>query len=208
MSAPGITICFATNNAHKLEEVRNKVAALSVNIKSLSDIGCTEELPETQETIPGNSLQKADYVLKHYGVPCFADDTGLEVDALGGAPGVYSARYAGPQRNSADNIALLLRNLDHVENRKARFRTVITLMGFQKDPIAFEGIVNGHICADLRGTSGFGYDPVFIPEGETRTFAEMSMAEKNALSHRAIAVSKLIAYLSTSVPNPAARSIE
>lgn len=190
------TICFATNNLHKLEEVRNKVASLSITIKSLTDIGCAEELPETKDTIPGNSLQKAEYVFTHYGVPCFADDTGLEVDALHGAPGVYSARYAGPQRSSADNIALLLKNLENSHSRQARFRTVITLVGIQKTPVTFEGIVNGRIGTVPRGTSGFGYDPVFIPDGQTRTFAEMSMEEKNALSHRAIAVVKLTAFLS------------
>jgi len=190
------TICFATNNLHKLEEVRAKVASLDITINSLSDIGCAEELPETQETIPGNSLQKAEYVLSRYDVPCFADDTGLEVEALNGAPGVYSARYAGPQRSSADNISLLLKNLENTDNRSAQFRTVITLVGIQPTPLVFEGIVKGRISTTLRGTSGFGYDPVFIPDGHDRTFAEMTLAEKNQLSHRAIAVSKLVAFLS------------
>jgi XTP/dITP diphosphohydrolase len=190
-----MTICFATNNLHKLEEVRHKVAPLSIHISSLTDIGCAEELPETQDTIPGNSLQKAMYVFKHYGITCFADDTGLEVDALNGAPGVYSARYAGPQRNSGDNIKLLLTNLEHQPNRSAQFRTVITLVGLTSGPLTFEGIVRGQIGTQLRGTSGFGYDPVFIPEGHSRTFAEMSMDEKNQLSHRAIAVAKLISFL-------------
>lgn len=189
-------ICFATNNLHKLDEVRNKVAPLGITISSLADIGCTEELPETQDTIPGNSLQKAMHVYTNYGIPCFADDTGLEVDSLNGDPGVYSARYAGPQRNSADNINLLLTNLKGSNNRSAQFRTVITLAGIGTEPIAFEGIVRGEITADLRGTAGFGYDPVFIPAGHSRTFAEMTMDEKNQLSHRAIAVYKLIAFLS------------
>jgi XTP/dITP diphosphohydrolase len=190
-----MTICFASNNEHKLEEVRHKVASLSINISSLTDIGCAEELPETQDTIPGNSLQKAMYVFSNFGIPCFADDTGLEVDALHGAPGVYSARYAGPQRNSADNIGLLLTNLKQRTDRGAQFRTVITLVGLRSEPLMFEGLVRGQITHTLRGTSGFGYDPVFIPDGNERTFAEMSLNEKNQLSHRAIAVSKLIDFL-------------
>ena len=191
-----MTICFATNNLHKLEEVKHKVAPLSINISSLSDIGCAEELPETQDTIPGNSLQKAMYVFTHYGIACFADDTGLEVDALDGAPGVYSARYAGPQRSSADNIELLLNNLKGRNVRGAQFRTVITLVGLRPEPLIFEGVVRGEISATLRGNSGFGYDPVFVPNGHNRTFAEMTLDEKNRLSHRALAVSKLITFLS------------
>ena len=191
-----MTICFATNNLHKLEEVKHKVAPLSINISSLSDIGCAEELPETQDTIPGNSLQKAMYVFTHYGIACFADDTGLEVDALNGAPGVYSARYAGPQRSSADNIELLLNNLKGRNVRGAQFRTVITLVGLRPEPLIFEGVVRGEISATLRGNSGFGYDPVFVPNGHNRTFAEMTLDEKNRLSHRALAVSKLITFLS------------
>lgn len=194
------SICFATNNAHKLEEVRQKVSALNISITSLSDIGCTEELPETQDTIPGNSLQKAEYVFSHYHIACFADDTGLEVDALNGAPGVYSARYAGPQRNSRDNTALLLKNLEGTDNRGAQFRTVITLVGLEKDPVVFEGIVRGTIAKSPRGDGGFGYDPVFIPEGHTRTFAEMTMEEKNQMSHRALAVAKLVEFLSRPTP--------
>ena len=190
-----MTICFATNNLHKLEEVRQKVASLPISISSLSDIGCAEELPETQDTIPGNSLQKAEYVRTRYGIPCFADDTGLEVELLKGAPGVYSARYAGPQRNSHDNIALLLKNLANSDQRTAQFRTVVTLVGWQPEPLIFEGIVTGRIGTEMRGTSGFGYDPVFIPDGYDHTFAEMTLAEKNELSHRGIAVSKLVAFL-------------
>ena len=190
-----MTICFASNNAHKLEEVRNKVAPLGINISSLADIGCAEELPETQDNIPGNSLQKATYVLLKYNIPCFADDTGLEVDFLNGDPGVYSARYAGPQRNSTDNINLLLKNLQGSSNRAARFRTVITLVGLTKHPVVFEGIVEGEIGLSMKGSSGFGYDPVFVPKGYTRTFAEMTMNEKNELSHRAIAVSELVTFL-------------
>jgi XTP/dITP diphosphohydrolase len=191
-----MTICFATNNVHKLEEVKHKVAPLFINISSLYDIGCAEELPETQETIPGNSLQKAMYVFTHYGIACFADDTGLEVDSLNGEPGVYSARYAGSQRNSSDNIQLLLKNLEGKITRRAQFRTVITLVGVEPEPLVFEGIVRGEISTTVRGSSGFGYDPVFIPDGHNRTFAEMTLDEKNQLSHRALAVSKLIGFLS------------
>ena len=188
-------LCFASNNKHKLEEIKN-VLGRNINIVSLADIKCYEELPETRNTLEGNSLQKAEYVFQHYNTPCFADDTGLEVDALNGAPGVYSARYAGEQRSSEDNIALLLQNLKNDTNRKAQFRTVITLLGVEEKPLYFEGIIRGEIITEKRGTSGFGYDPIFIPEGQTKTFAEMSMDEKNQLSHRAIAVRKLGAYLS------------
>jgi XTP/dITP diphosphohydrolase len=188
-------LCFASNNKHKLEEIKNVVGS-NINIVSLADIKCNEELPETRNTLEGNSLQKAEYVFQHYNTPCFADDTGLEVDALNGAPGVYSARYAGEQRSSEDNIALLLQNLKNDTNRKAQFRTVITLLGVEEEPVYFEGIIRGEIITEKRGTSGFGYDPIFIPEGQTKTFAEMSMDEKNQLSHRAIAVRKLGAYLS------------
>jgi XTP/dITP diphosphohydrolase len=188
-------LCFASNNANKLAEIRLAVGS-AFEIVSLQDIGCSEELPETQNTLEGNSLQKAMYVHTHYNVPCFADDTGLEVEALAGAPGVYSARYAGEQRNNGDNMALLLKNLEPFENRKARFRTVITLVGLSPLPATFDGIVEGEIINELRGTAGFGYDPIFQPTGYDRTFAEMTTQEKNALSHRAIAVKKLAQYLS------------
>lgn len=186
-------MCFATNNAHKLEEVRAATAG-KINILSLSDIQCFEELPETRPTLEGNSLQKAEYVHHHYHVPCFADDTGLEVEALHGAPGVYSARYAGPQRNSDDNITLLLNNLRGTTNRNARFRTVISLVGLGSTQL-FEGIVAGTILESRRGGGGFGYDPVFQPAGFRQTFAEMSLDQKNTLSHRAIAVEKLVRFL-------------
>jgi len=189
-----MTLCFASNNQHKLDEIRNAVGE-SFSIVGLSELGCDEELPETQATLEGNSLQKAAYVFNRYEVPCFADDTGLEVEALQGAPGVYSARYAGDSRDSNANMALLLANLDGVSERKARFRTVITLIGVDKEPVAFEGCVYGHIATEKKGENGFGYDPVFIPEGFTKTFAEISMAEKNELSHRAIAIKKLARYL-------------
>ena len=188
-----IKLCFATNNSHKLEEVRHAIKHFQ--IVSLEEINCFEELPETRDTLEGNSLQKAEYVFDKYKVPCFADDTGLEVEALNNAPGVYSARYAGPQRNADDNISLLLKNLQGTSSRKARFRTVISLVGLQASPVLFEGIVSGSITLNRRGTSGFGYDPVFLPQGYATTFAEMSMDEKNELSHRARAVKKLEAYL-------------
>ena len=186
--------CVATNNAHKLEEIRDILGA-GANIISLEDIGCFEELPETQPTLEGNSLQKAEYVFQNYKVSCFADDTGLEVEALNGEPGVYSARYAGEHKSSEDNINLLLKKLNNISNRNARFRTVITLVGFQDQPIAFEGIVDGTIISEKRGTTGFGYDPVFIPNGYNRTFSEMTLQEKSTLSHRAIAIKKLEAFL-------------
>jgi XTP/dITP diphosphohydrolase len=188
-------ICFASNNEHKIEEVKH--IATNYQIVSLKEIGCFEELPETRDTLEGNSLQKAEFVFDNYNLPCFADDTGLEVEALNNAPGVYSARYAGSQKNSEDNINLLMKNLHGEKNRRARFRTVISLVGLESTPVLFEGIVDGSITMDKRGSSGFGYDPVFLPDGYTKTFAEMTLAEKNALSHRALAVKKLEAYLTS-----------
>lgn len=188
-------ICFATNNKHKLEEVK-QILENKIEIVSLEEIGCLDELPETRETLEGNALQKADFVFTKYNIPCFADDTGLEVQALNGAPGVYSARYAGPQRNSEDNITLLLKNLEGQTNRTAQFRTVITLLGLG-DMQNFEGVVKGSITTERNGSTGFGYDPIFQPHGHTRTFAQMTMDEKNALSHRGLAVKKLITFLKT-----------
>ena len=187
-------LCFATNNDHKLSEAKD-IAGKDFEIVSLKDIHCFEELPETSPTLEGNSLQKAQFVFQKYSVPCFADDTGLEVEALNGEPGVFSARYAGEQKNSADNIDLLLNKLGTSLNRKARFRTVITLLGMEASPLFFEGIVEGTITHKRRGTFGFGYDPVFIPHGYTKTYAEMTLQEKSLLSHRAIAVKKLGDYL-------------
>jgi XTP/dITP diphosphohydrolase len=188
-------LCFATNNKHKIEEVafaiKNKIA-----IRSLEDIGCFEELPETRDTLEGNSLQKAEYVFQHFNIPCFADDTGLEVEALNNAPGVYSARYGGPQRNPNDNIDLLLKNLTGISNRQAQFRTIITLIGLDKI-YTFEGIVKGTISHERKGSAGFGYDPIFIPAGHARSFGEMSLEEKNEMSHRAIAVGKLTSFLAS-----------
>jgi len=164
-------------------------------ILSLADIGCHEDLPETGDTLEGNSLQKATYVYDRFHLPCFADDTGLEVEALQGAPGVFSARYAGERKDSEDNINLLLKNLSGTLNRKAHFRTVITLAGFHRIQY-FEGIIRGSILEERRGTGGFGYDPVFQPQGFTRTMAEMTLEEKNAISHRGQAVRKLVSFLS------------
>jgi XTP/dITP diphosphohydrolase len=186
-------LCFATNNHHKLEEVM-AVLGKEFSILSLKDIGCEEEIPETQNTIPGNARQKSDYVWDHYKISCFADDTGLEVKALDGAPGVYSARYAGPQRNSVDNMNLLLQNLQGNENREAQFRTVIALR-MPKGEWIFEGIIKGSIMNSPRGSGGFGYDPIFLPQGSTLTLAEISMEEKNKISHRGQAVKLLADFL-------------
>jgi len=186
-------IVFATNNHHKLEEIRALLGPFFL-LNGLEDIGCTEELPETHNTIEGNSLQKASYVFERFHISCFADDTGLEVEALKGEPGVYSARYAGEHKNNEDNINLLLANLKPHHNRKARFKSVITLVE-PSGVNTFEGIVKGIILLERRGTMGFGYDSVFQPEGHTKTFAEMGLSEKNLISHRAIAVKKLINFL-------------
>ncbi|RAW02788.1 RdgB/HAM1 family non-canonical purine NTP pyrophosphatase [Pseudochryseolinea flava] len=194
-----IEICFATNNKHKIEEVQ---AALGNQFRliSLDEINCKEELPETQDTLEGNALQKANYVFQNYATPCFADDTGLEVSALNNAPGVYSARYAGPQRNSDDNIELLLSNLLAHKNRSAQFRTVIALVGLTPDPSLFEGVVKGIITPERHGSHGFGYDPVFMPEGRQHTFAQMDLVQKNTLSHRGLAVKKLASFLKNYKP--------
>lgn len=195
-------LCFASNNAHKLDEIRPLLPA-TVQLLSLADIGCHEELPETQPTLEGNARQKAQYVWDHYGVACFADDTGLEVDALGGAPGVYSARYAGPQREATDNVAKLLRELGTQPDRRARFRTVVALVRGAADAQEFSGEVQGVIAAAPIGRGGFGYDPVFVPgEGDGRTFAEMTLDEKNLLSHRARAVAGLVDFLAAEATAP------
>jgi XTP/dITP diphosphohydrolase len=190
-----LPVTIATNNRHKLEEIQ-AILKDGIVLKTLKDIGCYEELAEDQDTIEGNSFQKADYVYRNYHVDCFADDTGLEVEALDGAPGVISAMYAGPQRSAEDNINLLLKNLHDQSNRRARFRTVITLILGGKVH-TFEGIVNGSILVSRRGNDGFGYDPVFLPDHSSKTLAEMSMEEKNQVSHRANAVRKLANFLNT-----------
>ncbi|MEJ0054710.1 MAG: RdgB/HAM1 family non-canonical purine NTP pyrophosphatase [Bacteroidota bacterium] len=186
-------LCFATNNHHKLEEVM-VVLGGTFQLLTLNEIGCHEELPETQDTIAGNASQKSSYVWDHYKTACFADDTGLEVVALNGVPGVYSARYAGIQRSSEDNITLLLKNLEGIRNREAQFRTVISLKLPQGEWL-FEGIVRGTILTERKGSGGFGYDPVFLPNGSGKSLAEMTMEEKNRISHRAIAVKKLVQFL-------------
>ena len=194
MPAP-TQLCFASNNAHKLDEIRPLLPP-GLTLLSLADIGCAEELPETQDTLAGNARQKAEYVRQHYATYCFADDTGLEVTALNGEPGVYSARYAGPQRLAEDNVAKLLRELTGAADRSARFRTVVALAGADGSMHEFAGEVAGYITEEARGTGGFGYDPVFVPaEGDGRTFAEMSGTEKNRISHRARAVAGLLDFL-------------
>ena len=192
-------LCFATNNQHKIEEVRAHLGS-DFQLVGLEEVGCKDELPEEQSTLEGNSYQKAEYVYKKFGVSCFADDTGLEVEGLQGAPGVYSARYAGEQRSAQDNMRLLLQNMAKSQNRKARFRTVITLITPEFTQ-QFEGIVSGQIIHEHRGSGGFGYDPIFLPDGYDKTLAEMSMEEKNAISHRARAVNKLVEFLKESHPS-------
>lgn len=186
-------ICFATNNPKKIEEVK---AALGdqFEIVSLRDIGCTEELPETGNTLDHNAFQKARFVKEKYGVDCFADDTGLEVEALDGQPGVYSGRYAGEPRSDAKNMEKLLLNLSGKQSRKAHFRTVIALI-LKGEEYAFEGIVSGQILQKGQGNGGFGYDPIFRPDGFQGSFAEMSMEQKNKISHRGRAVQQLSNFL-------------
>ncbi len=186
-------LVFATNNAHKLYEIRGLLNS-RFRILSLQDIGCSEEIPEDGPTLEDNASQKARFLYDKYGVDCFADDTGLEVDALGGEPGVFSARYAGPGKSANDNIEKLLGLLAEINDRKARFRTVISLILDGKEK-QFEGVVNGEILTGKHGTGGFGYDPVFRPEGCERTFAEMDLEAKNRISHRGRAFEKMVAYL-------------
>jgi len=188
-------LVFATNNTHKISEVKDIVSG-EIQIVGLADIHCSEDIPETADTLEGNALLKARYIMSNYGYDCFADDTGLEVEALGGAPGVYSARYAGSAHNSQANMQKLLQQMKEVTNRKARFRTVIALIQGEKEHL-FEGIINGIITESPRGTNGFGYDPIFVPDGYTETFAELSETDKNAISHRARAVHRLSGFLST-----------
>lgn len=187
------TLVFATNNAHKLEEVR-AILGNDFQIASLKEIGCYDDIPETADTLEGNAMQKAQYIKDKFGMDCFADDTGLEVEALNNAPGVFSARYAGPGHDSEANMKKLLSEMQGKENRKARFRTVIALLLDGKE-YTFEGIVKGNIIEEKRGGSGFGYDPIFVPEGYDLTFAELGNDIKNKISHRAEAVKKLSAFL-------------
>ncbi len=188
-----MTLCFATNNLHKIQEVQ-AIVGNSFSLLSLRDIGCLEELPEEQTTIEGNSLQKAQYVFEKFKVACFADDSGLEVEALNGEPGVYSAMYGGPQRSHSDNIDKLLAALTGIENRRAHFKTVITLIQ-DNERHQFIGLLPGTIVTERRGANGFGYDPIFVPDGYSVSLAEMTLAEKNKISHRAKAIQQLIAYL-------------
>lgn len=184
-------IVFATNNAHKLDEIRS-IAGESLEVLSLSDIGCHADIPENENTLEENALAKARYVKEHYGYDCFADDTGLEVEALSGAPGVHSARFApGTDHDSQANMTYLLSLLEGKENRKARFRTVIALIAGKEETL-LDGIVEGEILKSPQGNSGFGYDPVFKPNESDRTFAQMTAEEKNAISHRGRATSKLL----------------
>lgn len=187
-------LVFATNNAHKLEEIR-AILGDKVEILSLNDIDCHADIPETADTLQGNAALKAQYIYDNYGLDCFADDTGLEVEALNGAPGIYSARYAGGEGHDSEaNMKKLLSEMQDKDNRKARFRTVICLIEGGKENF-FEGIVNGSIIRERKGGAGFGYDPVFMPDGYSETFAEMGNDEKNKISHRARAVQKLCEYL-------------
>ena len=187
-------LVFATNNAHKLEEIR-AILGNSIEILSLADIHCHADIPETADTLEGNARQKSRYVYEHYGLDCFADDTGLEVESLGGAPGVYSARYAdGQGHDSQANMNKLLKEMEEKNDRKAQFRTIISLIE-KGEERQFEGIVEGQITREKRGESGFGYDPIFQPDGYETTFAELGSDIKNRISHRARAVAALCDYL-------------
>lgn len=189
-------ICFATNNANKLKEI-NQILGDGFEIVSLQEIGCHEELPETHETLEENSHEKAEYVYTRYQVPVFADDTGLEVDALGGEPGVYTAMYAGMDRNANKNMQKVLHGLQGKTDRSAAFRTIITYID-ESGTYAFEGKVSGQIAQGQQGAEGFGYDPIFIPEGYSETFAELPASEKNKISHRKRAIEKLVDFLKSS----------
>ena len=186
-------LVFASNNKNKIQEIQALVPN-SIQILSLEEIGCTEDIPETAETIEGNAILKANYVTEKFGFDCFADDTGLEVDALNGAPGVYSARYAGEQKDANDNMDKLLDELKGKSNRKANFKTVIALNLNGKQNL-FTGIIDGKIIVEKIGTNGFGYDPIFVADGFDKTFAELTMDEKSTISHRGIAVKELILFL-------------
>ena len=187
-----IKIVFATNNKNKIKEVQ-KLLPTNIELIGLKDIGCEDDIPETQHTIKGNSIQKVNYINSKYNLDCFADDTGLEISALNGDPGVLSARYAGSERNSKKNIEKVLKNLNNIKNRNAQFKTVIAL-SYKGEILTFEGVCEGVISNEIRGDGGFGYDPIFKPKGINKTFAELSFDEKNKISHRAIAIKKLIDY--------------
>lgn len=187
-------LVFATNNLNKIKEVQSMLPN-SIEIMSLESIGCLEDIPETANTIEGNAIQKANYVTEKYGYDCFADDTGLEVEALNGEPGVDSAHYAGQQRNAADNMDKLLKNLDNHSNRNAQFKTVIAL-NLKGKQYLFTGIAKGEIISEKKGEKGFGYDPIFQPDGFAETFAQLSMEQKGEISHRGKATKQLIDFLS------------
>ena len=188
-------LVFATNNQHKLEEV-SAILGNSIELLSLKDINCDTDIPETADTLEGNALLKAQYIYNNFGINCFADDTGLEIEALNNEPGVYSARYAGENKNPEANMLKVLDNLREKANRKARFRTVIALILNGKEYL-FEGIINGKITNSKQGSAGFGYDPIFMPEGYNETFAELGNNIKNKISHRALAINKLSDFLKT-----------
>ncbi|GAA3508424.1 non-canonical purine NTP diphosphatase [Aquimarina addita] len=189
-------LVFATNNVNKIKEVQSLLPS-HIQLVSLSDIGCIEDIPETSDTIEGNALQKAEYIRTHYGYDCFADDTGLEVKALNGAPGVFSARYAGDARDPEANMDKLIIELSNKENRKAQFKTVIALH-INGVFNTFSGICEGTITKQKKGDKGFGYDPVFLPDGFDKTFAELSLSEKNNISHRGKAIKQLVEHLTSS----------
>ena len=188
-------LVFATNNDHKLREL-TQIVPPEFELLSLNDIGCSDDIPETGDTLEINAAQKSYYIWEKYGINCFADDTGLEIEALGNEPGVYSARYAGEERSATANMLKVLQKMTNEPNRKARFRCVISVVidGNEKQ---FEGIVNGTILTEKHGDAGFGYDPIFMPDGFSQSFAEMSAADKNQVSHRGRAVMKLVDYLKT-----------
>lgn len=187
-------LVFATGNIHKLQEVQGLFKE-GFALSCLKDVNITEEIPETADNLVDNALQKARYVYEKCGIPCFADDTGLEVDALGGAPGVYSARYAGEQKDSKLNMLLLLENMNGKSNRNARFRTIIAYIDENAQEHIFEGEIKGTIIENMAGTNGFGYDPIFVPENYDKTFAELSSEIKNTISHRARAMEKFLSYI-------------
>lgn len=186
---------FATNNQHKLEEV-SAILENKIELMSLKDINCDVDIPETADTLEGNALLKAQYIHNNYGLNCFGDDTGLEIEALNNEPGVYSARYAGEDKDAEANMRKVLNKLEGITNRKARFRTVIALILDGKEYL-FEGVINGEIITNKRGNTGFGYDPIFVPEGYNQTFAELGNDIKNEISHRALATNKLCNFLKT-----------
>ena len=188
-------IVFASNNPNKVKEIQ-MVLPDTIQLVSLADIGCTDDIPETADTLEGNAILKANYVTEKYGLNCFADDTGLEIDALQGEPGVYSARYAGEQKSAEDNMAKVLQNLAEVTNRSAQFKTVIALNLYGQQHL-FSGLIEGQITTEKKGTNGFGYDPIFQAEGHDKTFAELTPLEKASCSHRARAVAQLVKFLTT-----------